>query len=130
VAIVSLRLARDDYELCLDTAGLRGALCDFPFGFFLNGRRITPGDLRIADGRIIARIKASLLRDDAVQQLMIVCSPLPRARNMPIDPRPLGMPIHSLQFTMLSRTDHIPTDRGRDKAAVHTHASGSDAHVG
>jgi hypothetical protein len=130
VAIVSLRLDPSDYELCLDTAALRGATCDFPFGLFLNGRRIAPGDLQIADGRITARIRASLLRADGVQQLMIVCAPPSRAPNTPVDPRPLGMPIHSLQFTTVSRADDIPAGEGRRKPSGNVRATGSDAHGG
>lgn len=130
VAIVSLRLEPGDYELCLDTAALRGAACDFAFGLFLNGRRIAPGDLRIADGRITARIRASLLRDDGVQQLMIVCSPPARARNTPVDPRPLGMPIHSLQFTTLGQADDLPAGASQRKPSGNVRATGSDAHAG
>jgi hypothetical protein len=130
VSILSLLLEPGDYELCLDTAALRGAACDFAFGLFLNGRRIAPGDLRIADGRITARIRASLLRDDGVQQLMIVCSPPARARNTPVDPRPLGMPIHSLQFTTLGQADDLPAGASQRKPSGNVRATGSDAHVG
>ena len=90
-----------------------GPTCDFPFGLFLNGRRIAPGDLQIADGRITARLRASLLSADGVQRLMIVCAPPLRTPNTPVDPRPLGMPIHSLQFTTVDRADDIPAGAGR-----------------
>ena len=130
VTIISLRLDRRDYELCLDTAALRGADCDFSFGLFLNRRRIAPEDLRIADGRITARTRASLLRDDGIQQLMIVCSPPWRPRNEPVDPRPLGMPIHSLQLRTLSRADDLSAGAVQCKPAGNVRATGSDAHVG
>jgi hypothetical protein len=129
VAIMSLRLDPSDYQVCLDTAALRGASCDFPFGLFLNGRRIAPRDLQVADGRITARMRASLLRDDGVQQLMIVSAPPPRAANTPVDPRPLGMPVHTLQFTTVKRGDDLPADAGRRNLAGSAGATGSDAHV-
>ena len=130
VAIVTLRLEPGDYELCLDTAALRGPTCDFPFGLFINGRRIAPGDLQIADGRITARLRASLLSADGVQRLMIVCAPPQRTPNTPVDPRPLGMPIHSLQFTTVDRAEDIPAGEGPRKPPGNVRASGSDAHGG
>jgi hypothetical protein len=129
VAIVALEIEPGDYELCLDTASLRGGACDFPFGLFLNGRRIAPSDLQIADGRITARIGASLLRDDGIQQLMIVCSPPWRRLKKPIDPRPLGMPIHSLQLRRLSRAADLSAGAVQRERSGNVRASGSEAHV-
>jgi hypothetical protein len=122
VAILILQLDPGDYELCLDTAALRGADCNFPFGLFLNGNRIAPADLQIGDGRITAHIRSSLLRDDRVQEMMIVCSPPRRARGAPVDPRPLGMPIQSLQLTRLAHLESLSADAryGSFPGGLHT----------
>jgi hypothetical protein len=129
VTVLSLRLDPCDYELCLDTAGLRGAKCDFSFGLFLNGCRIARSDLQIADGRITARIGASLLGDDGIQQLMIVCSPVWHFRNEPVDPRPLGMPLHSIQLTTLSAADDLSAAAVRRERSGNVRATKSEAHV-
>jgi hypothetical protein len=129
VAILRLHVDPAEYELCLDTAALRGADCDFPFGLFINRRRIALGDLQIADGRITARIRTSLLSADGVQQLMIVSAPPPRAPHAPIDPRSLGMPLQSLRFTMLSGAADFPA-AGRRNPADTVRVNGTATHAG
>ncbi len=127
VAALLLEMPPAAGELCIDTAALRGPNCDFPFVLLWNGREIPPADIRTGDGQIRCTLPKATFAAGGVQQLLIATAPPPRNATGPIDPRTLGMPIHSICFTP---SEAAPPAQGRKQlAGPHWLAVASEAHV-
>jgi hypothetical protein len=110
IALLTLAVAPGDYELTIDTAGLRGPLCDFPRQFVWNDTPLAESELRIAEGRITCSISAAQCAPGAVQQLLLVAAGPPPTPGAPADPRSLGLPVRAIELSRAaaSRLEHAP----------------------
>jgi len=93
-ALVRLDVEPHEFDIVIDTHSLRGAACDFPVAFFMNGCRVTREAIRANDGRLHLSVRRELLNAAGPQWLTIVCRPL-RSRG---ERRRLGLPIFSLRL--------------------------------
>lgn len=99
VAVVPLAVEPGNYELTIDTAGLRGSQCDFPWVLMWNDKLLPTANVRVGDGCIRATVTADLFVHGEPQHLMIACAPPPPNPGGPVDPRALGMPLRAIALT-------------------------------
>lgn len=96
VSMLSLSLSVDDYEICIDTGGIRGADCRFRFELFFNERRIDPTEIDINGGCIRFRVSADGIRVNTEQLLLILTQPVPIRKGTSLEARRLGMPVRAV----------------------------------
>jgi FkbM family methyltransferase len=94
VAVIGLRLPRDDYVVRIDTAALRGCTSKIPLQVYWNDQRLADRDV-IASGRdLVCRVSRAHGIDGVGQRLMLVVQPLAAAAP---DTRELGLPITAVE---------------------------------
>ena len=109
LAMVRLFLARNDYNISIETGSLRGDRCDFRFDLYWNKHRIPHREIHASDGKIEFHVDRMLFIDDPEQRLTIACKPvgLPSSSR---DTRQLGLPVVSIRCTTAGE---LPSERRR-----------------
>jgi hypothetical protein len=118
VALLSLELEVDDYEIGIDTGGIRGgAECDFRFDLVFNGRQIERDEIEIEQGCIRFCVRSGSMRENSAQELLILtqCVKFPKGRST--ETRQLGMPVRSVSCRCLSNTIPLEVHRAEDRHA-------------
>ncbi len=95
VSMVRLEVPVDDYEVTIETSGLRGADCNFQFQLIWNEHVIPPQQIQVNQGQIRFAVRRSLFVSDREQRLTIACKALDAEKGR----RQLGMPVTYIQLT-------------------------------
>ena len=98
VAMIRLDIPSSDYQVIIETAGLRGAGCPFDFKLLWNDQHIPRQSIGIDDGKISFQVARSMFVQNDEQRLTISCKPL----NAENGRRQLGMPVKWVRLTQTS----------------------------
>lgn len=97
-ALLCFRLQAGNYQVRLDTAGLRGPKLP-RLQVFFNQHRLPPETITFQDGIISFPLSAPAFAASAEPSLVIVCEPSQPWKHGSLDRRELGLPVFSLEFT-------------------------------
>jgi len=100
LALISVAVPPGDYEVRLDTKGIRDCRLVL-VELYLDGRRMRPAGAWTAD-QITFRADPTMFRIGASQSLVLVSG---RLRTGPAERRPLGLPVFAITFVPL-RSSH------------------------
>jgi len=100
VALVRIAPSEPEFELRIETAGIRGNPLAAMIAVVVNGR-VLPRELLSAthDGTLVVRLPESWSAG-AQGGLVLICSPLDATRAKSSDPRRLGLPILSIAIAL------------------------------
>ena len=97
VAMIRLDVPASDYQVVLDTAGLRGHDCQFDYTLLWNDQRIRKSAISVENGKMSFHVNRAMFVHDGEQRLTVSCKPL-RAEN---GRRQLGLPLKSVSLTQV-----------------------------